>query len=131
MKAIFAILCLAIFSAAPAVSAEVSRSPFTKVNFSTPPHIGVEHDGRDYFLVTINGETTENLMAACRQQFRAQCETQFAENFSNFMQAIGKPVGATATLDLYIFAEHRVVRFENVTVTEAKQRSVIESRRSN
>lgn len=108
---------------------EASRSPFTKVDFAMKPHVKVEHEGAPYFLVQVDEATTETILEKCRQKFAANCEKQFAENFSNMMQQIGLPVGQTVDLLLYIFEQHRVVPFANVTVTTAKQRAVIEDRR--
>ena len=120
----FALSSLFVFSALAATE----KSPFTDVQYNKWPSVVVEHQGAEFYLLSINGTSREAIMSQCDAKFQQQCKELFALEFTYLMNEIGQTVGDTVSLKLYDFSTHSVINAANVPVTSDNLQSIIDRR---
>lgn len=104
-----------------------ATSPFTDVKYDDLPSITVTVEGKDYYLLAINGTRRVEIMNLCDQEFGADCGCMFAEKFSEMMSTIGLSVGPQASVRLYQFAGHQI-KTVTLDVTEENTESILDNR---
>lgn len=118
-------------------------SPFTHIKFENS-HVKVEHDGREYYLVSIDGIKIEDIFTACIQGAddgleentrQDWCQSMFSQKFVELLSGLKIErtdwwqVNALKNVDLtlYYFETHEVIEFTDVEVTKEKLDLVIKN----
>lgn len=64
-------------------------SPFTRVECLEDDEVRVEYEGKLYFLVSLDGFRTHEILASARRQFEEEWERRFVEDLVEVLEGMG------------------------------------------
>ncbi len=108
-------------------TAYAATSPFTDVKYDSLPSITVEVEGKDYFLLALNGVRRKEIIDKCSALYGESCGCMFAEKFSEMMDNIGFPIDDQVTAKLYRFQGHQISTV-TLNATEENTETILDNR---